>query len=104
MLLPKARLPEHAGQDTFRAIKGATKTRKEPLQPSCDFETVFLRRFQNVVIRFALLTDLRRHAVKALWALFGARKRHVGNGARDAPIAVIERVNGHEPQMRDPGL
>src|SRR5207253_6173755 len=42
--LPKARLPEHAREDAFRALEGAAETRKEPLQPWRDVEIAFLGR------------------------------------------------------------
>ena len=60
--------------------------------------------FQQVVIFLALLPDLRRHAVEALRTLFRTGEAQVGNRARDAPVAVVKRMNCHEPQMRDAGL
>ena len=63
-----------------------------------------LRRFKNVVVIVALLPDLRRHAVEALRAFFGPRQRHVRDGARDAPVAVVEGVDGDKPEVRERGF
>jgi len=34
----------------------------------------------------------------------GARERQIGDGARYAPVAIVERVDGDEPEMGNPGL
>lgn len=63
-----------------------------------------LRRFQHVVIGFAFGADLRGHAVEPLSGPFRARQRKIGNGAGNAPVAIVKRVDGDEPQVRDPGF
>ena len=88
-----------AAKRDFRAIEGAIEAVQKPFHPGRNIEVAFLRRFQNVVVGVALLPDLRGHAVEALRAVFRAREGHIGDGARDASVAVIERVDGHEPQM-----
>src|ERR1700722_19592696 len=104
MLLPEPRFLEHTRQDRLGSVKGAIETAKKPLQPWGDVEVILLRRFKDVVVGASLLPDLRRHAVEALRALFGTRERHVGDGARDTAIAIVERMDGEEPQMSDAGL
>ncbi len=49
--------------------------------------------------RIAARTDLRRQAVEALRAAVRTRQQQVTDGARDAPVAVVERMQGDEPQM-----
>src|SRR5690606_12273233 len=39
--------------------------------------------------------------VEALAAAFRSGKRHVADGARDAAVAILEGMDGDEPQMRD---
>lgn len=39
--------------------------------------------------------------MEALRALLGSGQRHVGDGARDVSVAVVERVDRDEPEMRD---
>ena len=63
-------------------------------------EIALLRGFQDVVVGVALQPDLRGHIVEAVRALFRTRERHVRDGARNAPVAVIERMDGDEPHMR----
>ena len=35
---------------------------------------------------------------------FPTRERHVGDSARDAAVAVVKRVNGDKPEMREAGF
>lgn len=102
--LPELRLAEHGGENPFRAVEGAIKTGEEPAQPRRDFKITFLRRLQHTVIVLALLPDLCRHAVKSLRTLFRTRKLHIGDGAGDTAVTVLEGVDGDEPQMRNAGL
>jgi hypothetical protein len=44
------------------------------------------------------------HAVKALSTVFRAREQQTGERSRNTSVAVIERMNGDEPQMRDAGF
>ncbi len=58
-----------------------------------------LRLFEDVVVPGALVADLGGHAVEALRAAFGSGKGHVGDGAGDAAVAVVEGVDGDEPEV-----
>ena len=77
-----------------------SRAAEKPFQPYGDVEMALLRGFQDVVVGVALLPELRGHAVEALRALFRTRERHVRDGARHVPVAVIERMDGDESQMR----
>lgn len=90
MLLPESRLLQHTGENAFRALERARQARKKPRQPRGNVEIALLRPFENLIIRLPLLPDLRGHAVEALRAPLRARKLHVGDGARDTPVAVVE--------------
>ena len=57
-----------------------------------DVEIGLLRAFEHVVVRLALALDLRRQAVEALRAAFGARQRQVADGPRDTAVAIVEGV------------
>ena len=48
----------------------------------------------------AFLLDLCRQAVEPPGGLFGAGQRHVADGTRNAPIAVLKGMQGHKPQVR----
>jgi hypothetical protein len=47
-----------------------------------------------------LLADLRRHAVEPPGAPLRSGQRHVRDRPREAAVAIVERVNRHEPEMR----
>ncbi len=64
----------------------------------------FWVRSRIVVIVVPLQPDLGGHAVEAFRALLGASQGQVGDRAGDPPIAVVEGVDGHEPEMRQGGL
>ena len=66
-----------------------------------DVERAFLRFLEDVVVLVPLMPDLRRHAVEPLWNVLRAGESPIRDCARNAAIAVIERMNGHEPQMRE---
>src|SRR5436190_15524747 len=100
MLFPKTRLAEDVGENCVRPFERTIQTGEEPLQPGGDIKIALLRFFQDLVVPVSLLTNLRRHAVEALRRILGACERHVGDGTRDAPVAVIEGMDGYEPQMR----
>jgi len=39
-----------------------------------------------------------------LRTLLGSRECNVGNGPSDTAIAIVERVNGHKPEMGERGF
>ena len=55
--------------------------------------------FHNVVVGVALVPDLRRRAVN-LCGLFSECARAMSAIARNATIAIIERVNSDDPEVR----
>ncbi len=59
---------------------------------------------KDVVVGVSVLPDLRRHAVKAPGACFGARQRQVGDRARDPPVAVVKGMTGDEPKVDETGF
>lgn len=101
---PEPRLGEHGGERSLRAVDGAAETGQQPLHPRSDVPLALLRVFQDVVIRGALLPDLRRHTVESLRAFFGARQGHIGDGPRQTAGTVVERMNGNEPEVCLGGL
>jgi hypothetical protein len=94
---PKARFGEDRGERSLGPIDGAPQTAEKPIHPGCDVHGALLCPFQDVVIGGAFLLDLGRHAVESLRTVFGARQRHVGNGPRQAAVAIVEGMDGYEP-------
>src|ERR1700730_17261084 len=101
MFFPKVRFLENNGERFLSTIEGAVEAAQEPFHPGRYVEIALLRRFQYVVVGIAFEPDLSGHAVKALCALFRARERHISDSSRDASVAVLERMDGDEPQMRE---
>src|SRR6266566_2934513 len=104
VLFPECRLLQDVTDDRLSAVEGATKTTEKPVQPIGDVERATLGSLKDVVVGFALLSDLRGHAVEALRALLRPRERQIGDRTRDSSVAVLERMDGHKPQMRKRGL
>ncbi len=77
---------------------------EEPGEPLCHIQRLLLGTFQNVVVGLAFPLDLRRQAVETLGAAICAGKKQIANGACDTAVAVVERVQGDEPQMGKPRL
>ena len=99
MKFPEPGLPQHRARIVSAPSKARSRQPKNQSQPGRDVEVAFLGRLEDVVVGVAFLPDLRRHAVEALRALLRARERHVGDRARDAAVAIVERMDGDEPEM-----
>ena len=91
---------KHRGQGCLGSLERTSQADQEPRHPRRDIQRSLLRPFQNPVIGIPFLADLPGHAVEALRALLGSRQRPVGNRPRDAAVAIVERVNGDKPQVR----
>src|SRR5258708_35665428 len=99
MASPEASSAKDRRQNFVGAVEGAIKAGEEPLQPIGDIEVTFLGRLQDVVVARPLDAYLGRHAVESPRAFLRPCERHVGDGARDAAVTVLEWVNGHKPQV-----
>ncbi len=99
----KRALRSTEGEDGLGAGEGAVQALEEPADPRRDVELAFLRALKALVIGFPLDADLRGHAVETLRASLRTRQRHVGDRTRDASVAILERVDGDEPEMGDGG-
>ncbi|MNN60706.1 hypothetical protein D3C81_1759030 [compost metagenome] len=103
MSLPEARLDQHT-VDTSKGLLQALEQRcEEPLQPGGDIQRALLAGLQDAVIAGAVVEDARRHGVKADGLLFALSQCQVGDGARKATVAIIEGVQGNEPEVRNAG-
>ena len=92
MAEPEAGLGDDSLDGGFRAVAGRGDFDEEPSEPRGDVEAAALGCFERVVIRFAVTHDLggeREHAQRLAFVL---AERHVGDGAREAAVAVLERV------------
>ena len=76
---------------------------KIPFKPRGDIQGATLTGLENVVIGISFTLDLRGHAVEALRAVFRAREDHIGDGAGDAPVAVVKWMDRQEPEMCERG-
>src|SRR5712691_5667486 len=74
-----------------------------PYEPRCHIQAVALRALQDGIVRIATIHDLRREAEQALRPLLVLAERHVGDHAREAPVAILEWVQRDEPEMREAG-
>ena len=92
MRFPKTGFAKNAAERFFRSVKGPVKTTEKPLQPGRNVEAGFLSFFEHLVIRLSFNPDLRRHAVKTLRTLFGARQHHICERTRNAPVSILERM------------
>ncbi len=52
----------------------------------------------------ALALDLRRQTVEPLWTAIGTRQQQIADGSGNTAIAVVERMQGDEPQVAEAGL
>ena len=84
-------------------VDGAMQRGEEPREPFGDNQRCFLGVVQNVVVGLALALDLRRQAVEALGAAIRTGQEQIAERTCDAAVAIIERVQGDPPQMREPG-
>ena len=101
MYVPESRLPNDLAERDLCALEGPAEATEKPGQPLRDVERSLLRCLEKVVVVIPLVADLRGHAVEPLRSTLGAWECPVRNCARDSAVAVVERVNRHEPQVRD---
>ena len=102
--LPEARLGEDRAENCLGAVNRSPEAAQKPIHPRRGVHRCLLRPLEDVVVGRPLLPDLRRHAVEALGAVLGTRQRHVGDGAGNTAIAIVKRMDGHKPQVAQPGL
>ncbi len=101
---PEPGLRPHGRQGRLRALEGTVEAVEEPGNPGGDLQGALLGPLEDLVIALALDPDLGRHAVEALRSLIRAREGQVGDGAGDPPVAVVEGVDRHEPEVCEGGL
>ena len=101
MAPPERRSGEDGAVLGFGLADGTAEARDEPRQPLGDVQCPSLRRLQRPVITRSLPPDLRRYAIESPARSFHLRQSQIGDGAGDPAVAVIERVDGDEPQVRD---
>ena len=99
--VPELGLVQDAGAGAFGFIERLGEAFDKPEQAGGDVEVALLRAFERAVVAGAVAADLTRKAVEPLRGIFRACQAHVGKRARDPAIAVLERVNGHEPKVSD---
>ncbi|MNT61840.1 hypothetical protein D3C72_1995100 [compost metagenome] len=73
---------------------------EKPRQPPGDVQRTLLRTLQDVIVGLALALDLRGQAVEPLGTAVRPGQQQVADGPGDAAIAVIERMQRDEPQVR----
>src|SRR5438067_5773909 len=74
-----------------------------PYEPRRHIQAVALRALQDRIVRIATIHDLRRETEQALRPLLVLAEGHVGDRACEAPVAILERVQRDEPEMREAG-
>ena len=96
---PPKFLNEDGAEDFLGAVNGSAKAAEEPFHPARHVHRALLRALQDVVIRVALLPDLRRHAVEPLRTVLGTCESHVGDRARNTAVAVFSADIGELDQL-----
>ena len=86
------------------AFEGTVQAAEKPLHPCGNVERALLGLLQDAVIIVSFDLDLGGHAVEPFRALLRACKRQVGDCTGDSTVAIIERVDGHEPEMGQRGF
>lgn len=92
---------------SFYALGAGDRTSEaaqEPRLPIRNVHPIFLRCFEQLAIGVPLGPTLGRHALEALGAPFRSGQGHVGDGPGDTAVAIVERMYGYEPEMRESGL
>jgi hypothetical protein len=100
---PEPGFPKHGRESDLRAAERAVQAAQKPLHPCCNIQRALLGLLQNRVVVVTFHTDLGRHAVEALRALFGTCQRNIRDRTGDAPVVpslvhVTDRdqVNGED--------
>lgn len=101
--LPEARFDQQPIDSSQGLLQALEQRCEEPLQPWGDVQRAFLARFQDAVVAGAVIEDARRHGVEADGLLFALGQCQISDCASEATVAVIERVQGYEPEVRNAG-
>jgi len=104
VLLPETRLPKNNGESCLSTIDRASEAAEEPFHPGRHVHRALLRALEDVVVVVPLASDLRGHAVEPLRAVLRSRQSEIGNCTREAAVAIVERMDCDEPEMREAGL
>jgi hypothetical protein len=94
----------HGAEKRLAGHKAAVQAVEEPDKPLSYPAAALLRVLQNLVVGFALGQYLVRHTVEAARRPVASSKQHIGQGAGDTAIAVVEGVDGDKPKVGDGGL
>ena len=90
MCLPEARLDQHTVDTSKGLLQVIKRCSEKPLQPGGDVQGTFLASFKDAVITSVFIKDARGHGIEANSLLLALSQCLVGNGAREAAVAVIE--------------
>src|SRR5450830_977396 len=103
MLLPIPCLDQYPVDVGLGLLQAAQQSFQEPLQPRGDIQRVLLAGLEYFVIALPVFENARGHRIEPNRLLFALRQCQIGEGAGQATIAIIEWMQGHEPEMRNAG-
>src|SRR6202795_3155517 len=98
------RLDQHRVHRVLGVVHRTMERVEEPGEPRGHIERSELRALQDVVVTAAFRLDLSRQAVETLRTAIGAGEQQVAYRPGDTAVAVVERMQRNEPQMRQPRL
>ena len=99
-MLPELPLEGHSADDYPCRVQRTLKASDEPQQPLGAVAVTLLRAFQHVIIGRPLLHNLSRHTIKTPSCRLVLRQGHIRKCTRQTPVTILERMHGHEVQMR----
>lgn len=76
---------------------------QEPSQPRGHVQTAALGMLEDVVVSLPFPQKLGREAEQAHGLAFVPAEHHVGNSTCQATVAILERMQGDEPEVSNPG-
>src|ERR1700712_1106032 len=92
-------------QNPVDALDGLLKRMEQRLQkpdePFSDVQASTLGRFQNPVVVLTAGEDARGHGIKADGLMFALSHGQISDYAGQTSVAIVERVQRHEPEMRN---
>ena len=104
MILPETGLGKDGGERLFSGRKRPVEAVQEPEEPGGDVAIALLSLLQNVVVFLLQNLHFVGHTVEALDGVFATGQEHIRDGSGDTAVAIVEGVDGDEPQVGDAGF
>lgn len=100
VFLPEPALVQHPVNPRHRLLQTTQQRFQEPFQPVGNIQRGLLAGFQCLVVTGAIFEDAGRHCIKSNGLVLTLGQGQVSDSTRQPSIAVIERMQGDEPEVR----